>query len=220
MRWLYANPGYKLLALVIALALWGLSHSSSEQQRSIDLPVVISGIPDELVVTSKSVQEVNLRVMGSRAALRNLSREELVYPLELAGAKPGRLTVDVDAAILELPRGTRVVSRSPSRVEVALAPRGTRSVEIRVDVEGEPAVGHRIAAVEVVPPRVRITGARAEVLRLSAVVTETVDVTGAEADLEKDVRLSLGASNVWLEEPTRIQVRVRIEPVPGDRENA
>ncbi len=220
MRWLYANPGYKLLALAIALGLWGLSHSSSDEERGIEVPVVITGVPEDLVVTEKSAEEVNLRVMGTRAALRNLAAGELEYPIDLSGAKPGETVVEVEAESLNLPRGTRVVRRSPSQVALSLSRRGSRSVEVRVDVEGEPAEGHRITAVEVEPPRVRITGARAEVLRLSAVMTETVDVNGAEADVEREVRLSLGQGNVWLEEPTKIQVKVRIATEPTEAEGA
>ena len=129
MRWLYANPGYKLLALAVALLLWGLSHSDSDVEKPIDVPLEIKGAPEELVVTATSVEEVNLRIMGTRAALRNLSTADLVYPLDLAGAKPGQMTVDVDTSRLDLPRGARVVSRSPSRVDVTLSRRGTRSVE-------------------------------------------------------------------------------------------
>lgn len=212
MRWLYANPGYKLLALAVALMLWGIAHSSSSVERSIDVPVVIAGIPEDMVVTSQSATELNVRIMGTRAALRNLSPGDLVYPLDVAGAKLGEVTVEVDVQNnLDLPRGARPVSRSPSRIELTLARRGTRSVEVRPDVDGEPAAGHRIVGIDVDPPRVKITGARSEVLRLSAVLTETIDVDGRDGDVEKEVRLSLGGRNVWLEEPTRIQVRVRIE---------
>ncbi len=215
MRWLYANPGYKLLALALALMLWGIAYSSPPVERGIDVPVVIEGIPEDLVVTSQSASEVNVRIVGTRASLRNLSPGDLVYPLPLGGAKPGQMTVEVEVSNLELPRGARTVSRSPSRIDLTLAPRGTRSVEVRPDIEGEPAAGHRIVGVAVEPPRIRITGARAEVLRLRTVATETIDVTDAETDVEKEVRLSLADGNVWLEEPVRIQVKVRIEPEVG-----
>jgi YbbR domain-containing protein len=70
-----------------------------------------------------------------------------------------------------------------------------------------------VAEVEVEPPRVRVTGARREVLRLNEAVTEAIDVTGAEAAVEREVRVNLGGENVWLEEPTTVRVRVQIEPV-------
>ena len=71
-----------------------------------------------------------------------------------------------------------------------------------------------LTAVEVDPPRVWLQGARGEVLRLSEVVTETIDVTGLDSPTEREVRLSLGAGRVWMEESGPVKVRLQIDPVP------
>jgi YbbR domain-containing protein len=70
-----------------------------------------------------------------------------------------------------------------------------------------------VTSIEVEPPRVRITGAQGEVLRLSEVLTETIDVGGATADVEKDVAIALSGSHVWLEQVQPVRVRVRVGPV-------
>jgi YbbR domain-containing protein len=216
MRWLYANLAYKLIAVAIAFLLWGAAHSSSSVERGFDVPMVPYGIPDDLVIVEQSSDEVNIRVQGSRAAIRNISASDLEYPVEVAGAKPGVLSVEVNPTSLELPRGARIVSRSPSRVDLTLARRGSKAVKVRADVTGEPAPELRIAEIVVDPPRVRITGAQAEVLRLAEVMTETIDVSGATADVEKDVSLALLGSRVWPEETTRVKVRVRFEPMTAE----
>ena len=208
---LFANLGHKVLALGAALLLWGVSNTSTSVERGFDIPVEITGLPENLVITSRSDDEVNVRVMGRRSALRSVSPAALSYKLELAGAKAGVMTIDVDASGVQLPRGTRLVSRSPSRIELVLTERGSKAVRVRPDLAGEPAPGFVLASVEVEPQRVRITGARAEVLRLSEVVTETIDIEGAEADVEREVRASLGGRNIWLEDAERIRVRVDIE---------
>lgn len=220
MRWLYSNLGYKLIAVAVAFLLWGVAHTSSSVQRGFDVPMVLRGIPDDLVIVDQSADEVNVRIQGTRAALRNISPADLEYPIEVSGAKPGVLTVEVDPTPIELPRGAEIVSRSPSRVELTLARRGSKAVRVRADVTGEPAPEFRVGEIEVTPPRVRITGAQPEVLRLSEVLTETVDVTGATEDVVKDVTIALGGSHVWLEEVEPVQVRVRIEPVPPPAEPA
>jgi YbbR domain-containing protein len=160
---------------------------------------------------------VNVRIQGTRAALRNISPADLEYPIEVSGAKPGVLTVEVDPTPIELPRGAEIVSRSPSRVDLTLARRGAKPVRVRADVTGDPAPDLRVAAVEVDPPRVRVTGAQPEVLRLNEVLTETIDVSGATADIEKEVSISLSGSHVWLEQAQPVRVRIRLEPMaePG-----
>ena len=216
MRWLYANIGYKLIAVAVAFLLWGVAHSSSSTQRGFDVPMVLRGIPDDLVIVDQSSDEVNVRIQGSRAALRNISPADLEYPVEVSGAKPGVLSVEIDATPIELPRGAEIVSRSPSRVDLTLARRGSKSVKVRVDLTGEPGGDLRVAEVVVDPPRVRITGAQSEVLRLGEVPTETIDITGATADLEKDATIALSGSHVWLEEAAPVKVRVRFEPMTAE----
>ena len=215
MRWLYANLGYKLVAVGVAFLLWGVAHTSSSIERGFDVPMILRGLPDDLVIVEQSAGEVNVRIQGSRAALRNLSPADLEYPVEVSGAKPGVLKVEVDPMPLELPRGARVVSRSPSIVELTLARRGSKTVRVRADLAGEPAENFRVAGVELDPPRVKVVGAQSEVLRLNEVLTETIDVTGASEDVVKEVAVALGGRNLWLEETKPVTARVRIEPVEG-----
>jgi hypothetical protein len=52
------------------------------------------------------------------------------------------------------------------------------------------------------------------VLRLSEVLTETIDVAGADAALEKKVRAMPGGLHVWLDGDELVAVRIAIVPVP------
>jgi len=211
----FTNLGYKLLAVVFAVFLWLVARGSSSVERGFDVPVVLQRLPDELVVVDQSADVVNLRVAGTRAAQRNLEPERLEYAIDISGTKPGVAKFEVDLSRFEekLPRGSRIVSRSPAQIQLNLEGRVTRPVRVRPDVEGRPADGFRIAAVDVDPPRVRISGARSEVLRLSEVATETVDVSGASAPVEREVHVSPGAGHLWADDPTPVKVRIDVQPV-------
>ena len=211
------NLRYAVLAIVVSLILWSIAHGSSSVERGYDIPLVFHDLPDTLVITDQSDEEINIRVLGSRVALRNLSPSKMEYVIDVSGAKAGRTLHEVDVSRLDIPRGVRIVSRSPAQIDVRVETRGRRIVRIRPDLEGEPAEGFALTSVEVDPPRVWLTGARSRVVRLSEVVTETVDVSGLEAPLERQVSLSLGSDHVWMEEDEPVTVRIGIEPVepPG-----
>jgi len=209
-----------LLALVISTILWGIAHGSSSVERGLDIPVSFHDLPEDLVVTGQSTDQVNIRVRGSRAALRNLSPAKLDYVLDVAGAKPGLSVYEVDVSRFDLPRGANVVSRSPASLEVEFELRSKRSVRIRADVEGEPAGGFLMGEIVVDPPRVWLTGARSEVMRLTEVVTETIEITGADAPIDREVRLSLGGGHVWMDESRPVRVKIPIEPVEGAKVEA
>jgi YbbR domain-containing protein len=212
------NLRYAVLAIVISLILWSIAHGSSSVERGYDIPVVFHDLPDTLVITDQSDREINIRVLGSRVALRNLSPSKMEYVVDVSGAKVGRTVHEVDVSRLDPPRGVRIVSRSPAQIDARFEARGHKTVRIRADLEGEPAEGFVLTSVEFDPPRVRLTGARSRVMRLSEVVTETIDVSGLEAPVERQVKLSLGSDHVWMEDDKPVSVRIGIEPVepPAD----
>ena len=214
------NLRYAVLAIVISLILWSIAHGSSSVERGYDIPVVFHDLPDTLVITDQSDEEINIRVLGSRVDLRNLSPRKMEYVVDVSGAKAGSTLHEVDVSRLDMPRGVRIVSRSPAQLDVRFEPRGRRIVRIRPDLEGEPAEGFVLTSVELEPPRVWLTGARSRVIRLSEVVTETIDVSGLEAPLERQVKLSLGSDHVWMEEDTPVTVRIGIEPVEPSKVRA
>jgi YbbR domain-containing protein len=205
---------YALLALVISGALWGMSHGSSKIERGFDIPVAFDGMPEELVITRKSTEVINIRVLGPRAALRDISTEDLEYAVNLEGAKPGKAVYLVDETTLVMPQSARILSRSPATIDLEFERKSRKSVRITADLEGDPAVGFVFTEVEIDPPRVWIEGARSKVLRLSEVMTETIDVAGLSEALEREVRLSLDMEHTWVEEEKPVTLRIRVDPIP------
>lgn len=216
MSWLFSDFQYKLLALVVAVLLWSLSQGTSSIERGFDVPVAIQQRPDNLVITRRSSDAINIRVRGTRAALRSLSAENLEYSVNLSGARSGRTDFEVDLTPLmaQLPRGAQIVSRSPSTLDFTLEAKGSKMVKLEPEWAGEPAPGFMIAGVLVEPARIRVTGARQEVRRLEQLPTETVDVTGAKETFEVTVRPSIRGDNVWIEPEQTQTVTVRVQVVP------
>ena len=205
---------YGLLALAISAALWGMSHGSSKIERGFDIPVAFVGMPEELVITRKSTQVINIRVLGPRAALRDISSKDIEYEVNLEGAKPGNAVYLVDETTLVMPQSARILSRSPATIELQFERKSRKSVRITADLEGEPAEGFVFTEVGIDPPRVWLEGARSKVLRLSEVMTETIDVNGLSEPLEREVRLSLGVDHIWVEEDQPVKLRIQVDPIP------
>ena len=207
--------GTLFLSFLIAIVLWGMAHGTTSKDRGFDIPVVFETVPDDLVITSRSASTLNIRVLGNAAALRNVDPTRLEYRIDVSEARPGPAIHEVDATLIDLPRGARILSRSPARVEFTLEQRGRKSVRVRPELTGKPADGYHVVGVEVEPRSAWLTGARREVLRLSEVTTETIQVDGLSAPVEREVRLALGSNeHVWPEEEGSVTVRVEIAPIP------
>ncbi|MEN8160516.1 MAG: CdaR family protein [Myxococcota bacterium] len=217
---MFRNLHLKVLALLAAFGLWGISNSTASLELGFDVPVVPANVPDDLVITARSSDAVNIRVRGSNASVRRLDPVGLEYPIDLAGARLGALGRVDELALMKLPRGLDVVSRSPASLEFTLERKSTRAVKVRADLEGEPGPGFQLGNVTVDPPRLRIAGARSEVLRLAEVLTETIDLTGASAPLVRKARVLPGGLHVWLDGADEVTVRVDVLPIPEPPEDA
>ena len=210
------RPGALLLALIIAVILWGLAQGASSIERAYDVPVELEALSEDLVVTDQTPKQINVRIMGSQAALRNVDSAKLRYPIDVSGSKPGDADFEVDVSNVSLPRGARIVSRSPSRIFIHFEPRGRKAVGIRVDTSGTLPEGYVLERVEVLPSHVWLTGARGQVLRLREVVTEPVDLSGLNAKEERVVSLLLGAGTVRMEKEEPVKVVLHIAPEPHE----
>jgi YbbR domain-containing protein len=215
------RPGVLVLALAISVFIWAVAQGTSSIQQSFDVPVELVGVEETLVITDQSSDAVNVRLRGSRAALRNLQPEELKYRIDARGGKAGVAVYEVDVDAIEHPTGTTFVGYSPSRIQVRFEKRGRKAVGVRAEVTGTPAPGFHVAGVEIEPSKVWLEGARSQVMRLSEVVTESIDISGLAASARREVRLVLSGGTVWAEDSAPVQVEVRIEadpepePMPG-----
>jgi len=210
--------GMLLLAWAIAMVLWGMAHGTSNIERGVDIPIVFNGVSDDLVLIDQSARADNIRVLGSRAALRDARLERMEYRVDVSGAQRGEAVYDIDPGRIEeqLPAGARIVSRSPASLELKFARRARKSIRVRADIVGEPAEGYNVAWVEVDPPYVWLSGDRREVVSMREAITEPLEIRGASESLEREVRLAL-PDHVWMEEARPLKVRVQVDAIPKSR---
>ena len=176
--WILKNWPYKIAALVAAGLLWaGTQGIRQSEEQAIDIPIVPIDVPEGLVVVDQSVLEVNLRIVGSRAALRRAQRELERYLISLTAAKPGESRFSITRERLSMPRGATVTASAPSSVTVLLEPVRKKRVPVRADVFGSPAEGYRVVEVRVEPNEVLLEGARTKIRRIAEVRTDRLDVS-------------------------------------------
>ena len=211
------RPGMLVLALAISVFIWAVAQGTSSVQQSFDVEVELVGLEESLVFTEQSSDAINVRLRGSRAALRNLAVDQLKYRVDVRGGKAGVAVYEVDVESIPHPTGTSFVGYSPSRLQVRFEKRGRKNVAVRAETEGTPAPGYHLVGVVVVPDKIWLAGARSQVTRLKEVVTEKIDISGLTADAQKEARLVLGGGSVWPEDGAPIRVLVRIEPDPGSQ---
>ena len=74
-RWLFRNTPYKVAAVLVGFVLWATAQGFRSVEQSLDVPISLEGVPEDIVVVDQSVDQVNLRLAGSRAALRRAEKD-------------------------------------------------------------------------------------------------------------------------------------------------
>lgn len=212
------NLLYKLVAVLIAIVLWAAVQGSQSIEVSLDLPIELEERPPSLVVVDQSASEVNVKIVGSRAAVRRAEKELSSYRIPLGGVNAGEARFSVNAEQLQLPRGAQVLARSPSTVILQLEPVARKKVRVRADIVGEPPAGYKLVGISVDPSEVLLEGATGSIRKIREVLTDRVDVSEIRETTTQDIPLVFSGLHVWRAdaEGEPVKLEIRLEPVPSE----
>jgi len=158
-----------------------------------------------LVTASGPASSVS-RVAGAagefsvQAARAPVSETLTLKPLDAGGQVVPNVTLDPDRVLLTV------------NVE-QLA--GFRDVGVKIELTGAIASGYRLVEVNVTPQSVTVIGSPSALEALPGFVeTETIDISGAQADVDKDALLNLPPGVTVYGQPS-VRVSVKVEPIVG-----
>ena len=208
---IFDNLLYKVVALLIACVLWAAAQGVTDVEQSLDVPIAVEKVPESLVVVEESAHEINLRVMGSRAALRQVAKNMQHYAVSLEGAKPGEARLAVNKELISLPRGARIAARSPSTLVYELESVSSKVVPVRADLTGDLPAGLKLARVSLDPKEIAISGAKSAVRSVREAVTDRVDLSNLRESTTLESSVTLGYPHVWRKDAGGAPIRIRVE---------
>jgi YbbR domain-containing protein len=154
--------GVKLLALLLAIVVYAHVYTDQEQEAILRVPLRITGLPADLVLTEDPPPEVELAARGSGKQVLKLRVQHPVLIVNLNEARPGQVQRMLSPVDVALPVGSQVVVteiRAPRLVELMVDTLITREVSVRVVPEGRPPEGYVLGEdPRPDPPRVTVRG--------------------------------------------------------------
>lgn len=212
-RYVLHNFGLKVLSLLLATGLWFLI-SPDEQPAEIEVhaPIVFRNVPSNLEISSENIPEAQIRVRGPERLIRSVQAREVHAEIEVADAKPGERTFDLQSQVRH-PRDLAVVQVVPSQLHIAFDTRLTREVEIHPRVTGNFAQGEQLVKVDADPARITITGPTRHVEKVDAATTDPIDATGTLGRAVFTTNVFVPDPLVQVVQPTSIRVTVLVQKV-------
>ena len=199
----FANFGYKVVSLVLAIGLWVALERDPAASVAVTVPIEFHNIPSNLEISSVNIPEAQVRVRGPERLIHELRPQEVHVEVDLSGVKPGERTFDLTAQQVRQPHDLEVAQVIPSQVRLSFDTALTRQVEVHPRVIGTFAGGYRIAQVLADPAMVSVSGPKQRVEGVEAAITDPVDATG-------NMGRSTFVTNAFVPDPL-VQI---VHPVP------
>jgi YbbR domain-containing protein len=199
------NISLKLLSILVALFLWAFVKGTSYTELTFFVPVKVTSLPPNLVLTDVEPQRLIVKVKGPAHKLDRLKVEDIGIFLDLKGAHPGLNTFLIRPEEVKVPSGIEVVGLSPSELRVKLSEFMRKVVPVKVQFKGLPPPSYEVISIKVHPPKVYLSGPKEVLEKIDHVTTEPIDLEDLKGSFKMEVPLALTGLEV---EPSRVLVQV------------
>ena len=190
------NNGFKVLAVILALLVWGYVTITQNPltEATFSVPVEIRNLSSDLAQPDTNYQ-VQVRVQGTAGVIEDLSSYDIVAYVDLTDMVAGEATPMVN---VELPANVALVSRSPESLELTLYPKVSQTFPVEVRTKGTPAEGFSLLDAVVTPEIVTLSGSDLSIGSVGTVFV-TADLEGLTENYDKSLAvevLSTGGENI------------------------
>ncbi len=207
--------GLRLLALGIAIGIW---FNASVEDRLVSSEKVVETTiaynhPNGFALINP-VQNVNVRVSGSKKAIRQLSPYMVNVNVDLGQRQTGLATISLTPENVLLPDGLEVVSIEPNTIRVDLEKEVSVRLPVVAKLTGRPVAGATVGKPEVLPNQIFVAGPEPMLARIDALSTRPVSLDGHDSTFEeKDVTVVLPDPLIQIiPPPSTVTVTVPIQP--------
>lgn len=218
-RWLreifIEDLALKILALVIAVALWyGVTGQRTPTTIRVPRVPLNFRLPNNMEISNDPRMDVEVTLTGNKRDLDTINVRDLTVNVDISDLKPRAEPYNVqltpERISMGLPDGVRYGDIQPNNVSLRLEPRIERDLEVEVQYSGTVPAGYdsRISAL---PDKVKVRGPESHVNALQRVRTENISLDGRKESFTlPQVAIEVPAKKVDLIESV-VAVRVEIE---------
>lgn len=208
------NIHLKAIALLLTFALYLWVGEDRETQIIASAPLQFS-VPEDQVLLEPKLDQVKVTLRGRWSSFNQFDETQLQpVAIELSEDDDGG-TVQITTDDVQPPTGLRVVSVEPNAVQVEMAEKTQKEVEVDPRIVGRTRGSYTIGEVDVRPSTVQVSGPKNVMDELTKVPTEPIDVTGRVRTFKKRVSLRPESArvNFDLDGPVTVTVPIQAETI-------
>lgn len=224
-RILFENARLKVIALLVAVMLKVYFYSQNNSVISeFYLPVKIRNASSMMIVEPRNVEKnllVRLKLEGPSPLVSQVQRESSAIIVDIGVDADTNFTYVFDyrrlGDQLRFPGGVQIKEIEPARVELRLEPVDRKELNVELRQVGDVEPGYEVSSVSVFPKVIRAQGPRSELVGVSNIATEMVNVAGLNESKRFEVNLQ-ASDGLTTYDVNQVSVQVNISPIQGKKE--
>lgn len=187
------NPGYKLIALLLALLLWFDVTSDEVTVISYPVPLTLTVEGQDMIVTNDPPSEVDVRFSGSGRELLRLDKERLGIRKVVAGGENDTLLVSLEISDVQRPADLNVspVGISPARIRVVTDRFVEKTVPLLTVGLPQSEDGSQVVNVDVEPGEVQLRGVTAEVNAIGSLSLDLSQISRETGSFDERLQIAV-----------------------------
>lgn len=183
------------------------------------VPVKVNMIGKPLAgynVGDPKVNPSSVTIKGPGRYLKQIN--EVITEIEIEGAQQNlNISRPVKISVRNVDTSAIVISPSDVQVIISVAKDiQTKTLPLKYALKGDPATGFQVASVTMAIDNLNVQGTKELLATLSVIELEPIDITGANSDVTREVKIALPAG-VTSQNVNTVTVSVKISAKPGDK---
>lgn len=213
--------GLKIIAFICGIALWLYAISLKDYSLEIDVPLILSRLPENLALVTKPPETIRVRVEGKAfdlIRLRNIEEKTAFITLDLHNEPLGVQRFEINQSNFNSPNFPNIHYLGPvksSFIELEFDAKISHSVPIKLGVEVQLDSGYMLMSEPTLKPsELTLRGARKALMRIFEIQTtkERLPKLRENQTFKLPLDLSHIPSNIEALD-TVVQMNLEIEPV-------
>lgn len=203
----------KILCVAIALIFYLVFRMNTLQERQFTVPLEAQA-PSGLIISSEYPHNVNVLLRGNEEDLKEILPDDIEAFINLDDfEEKGTYKVPIElrkkGAALK-PEALELKTR-PRELSLSLEQRTVRSLVVRPELSGFPAVGYELTQFFISPSSVTVVGPHSQILELTELTTELIDISGRRNDFTVTSRIVRPSSQIHIPGGQIVEFRGVIE---------
>lgn len=210
-RYVVKDWKLKLLSLALAIMLWYVVFQIGEPKKDLTIPVTISHLSRNMMVTKMDPERVFVTVSGRVSLLKDLKDRDVNAVINISGAKEGEAVFNLSKVNVTVPKGIEVVDVRPGTLRLTV----DRVLEknLKVVVKLDRKWRGRYDIVQASPQYVLAEGPRRLLEKVATI--ETLPVNGDLNHNEESVKVGFNLEDLPRTSVKPDNARILLKKRPG-----